>query len=138
MSFVRPIPRLGTRAILGLALGFAMLLATPSAGLASSSRPTYHGGSVQTQPQIYIDFWGTWTQDPLMERSYLINFVSSIDNSAWLKTLGQYRVGWQHTTYKGSWNDPDLAHRPGPNPSTAATKAEATRAAHHFGVGSNA
>src|SRR5690349_12737592 len=110
---VRQVRRLGVRAILGLALGFAILLTTPSAGFASSNHPTYHGGPVQTQPQIYIDFWGTWTSDPLRERSYLINFVSSIDHSAWLRTLGQYRVGWQRTTYKGSWNDPDLSHRPG-------------------------
>jgi len=43
--------------------------------------------------------------------------VRSINGSTWLETLGQDQVGWQHTTYKGSWSDPDLSHRPGPNPS---------------------
>lgn len=47
-------------------------------------------------------------------------------------------MGWQRTTYRGSWSDPALSHRPGPNPSTAATRAEATRAAHHFGIKPNA
>ena len=78
-----------------------------------------------------------WSQDPLGERSYLTDFVTSIDGSAWLETLGQYRVGWQHTRYMGSWSDPETSHRPGPNPSHSATEAEATRAAHHFGVSDN-
>lgn len=138
---VRLVPKLGSRVLLALASAFAMVFAmvlmAPNAASASSN-PTYHGGPVQTRPQIYIDFWGTWTPDPLGERSYLTNFVSSIDRSAWLETLGQYRVGWQQTTYKGSWSDPDLSHRPGPNPSTSATQAEATRAANHFGVRSDA
>ena len=82
----------------------------------------------RTRPQIYIDFWGTWTPDPLGERSYLINFVRSINGSTWLETLGQYGVGWQHVTYNGSWSDSDLSHRPGPNSSKSATEAEVRRA----------
>lgn len=125
------------RVLLPLAFAFAMALSGPGTALAWSG-PTDHGGPVQTGPEIYIDFWGPgWSKDPLGERSYLINFVNSINGSRWLETLGQYRVGWHHTTYKGSWSDPDPSHRPGPNPSTPATQAEATRAAHHFGVGNN-
>jgi hypothetical protein len=43
----------------------------------------------------------------------------------------------QDTRYEGYWNDPDPSHRPGSNPTKSATQAEATRAAHHFGVSSN-
>jgi hypothetical protein len=116
----------------------AMTLGVHRPAGAASVRPTYHGGAVETQPQIYIDFWGTWTHDPLGQRGYDTSFVSSINGSSWLKTLGQYRVGWRHTSYKGSWSDPNLSHRPGPNPSQSAAQAEATRAAQHFGVRSNA
>lgn len=136
-TVVQQVPKLVPRVILAIACVFATVLTAPTAASASSSRPAYHGGPVQTQPQIYIDFWGTWTPDPLGERSYLTDFVRSIDRSAWLKTLGQYRVGWQKTTYKGSWSDPDLSHRPGRNPSQSATEAEVTRAAKHFGIRSN-
>lgn len=127
-----------TRLIAPLACAFAIALSIgPSAALASN-RPHDQGGPVQTVPQIYIDFWGPgWSRDPLNEHQYLISFVSSIDRSSWLEILGQYGVGWQHTTYKTFWNDPDPSHRPGPDPSESAVNAEATRAAHHFGVGND-
>lgn len=127
-----------TGRILPLAFSFAFALSIGSIAAFASSRPQYQGGPIQTQPEIYIDFWGPgWSRDPLGEHAYLINFVSSINGSKWLEILGQYRAGWQHTTYKGSWSDPDPSHRPGPDPSQSAIKAEATRAAHHFGISNN-
>jgi len=134
------VPARGTRWTLRLACAFAIALSLPSpAGAATDAaakRVTCATPCVvQTRPAIYIDFWGPgWSQDPMGERRNLTNFVRSINGSHWLETLGQYQVGWQHTAYKGSWSDADPTHRPGPNPSHGATAAEATRAAHHFGV----
>ncbi len=130
--------KLPTRLILPLACAFAIVFSIDPSRALASDRPQYQGGPIQTQPEIYIDFWGPgWSRDPLQERSYLIDFVSSINGSKWLETLGQYRAGWQHTTFRGSWSDADPSHRPGPDPSTPAVQDEATRAAHHFGVGNN-
>ena len=129
--------KVGSRLVVRFACVLAIALsAAPSAAWAAPpKRVTYHNGALLTRPQIYIDFWGPgWTKDPLHERSYLINFVSSMNGSRWLETLGQYHIGWQHTTYKGSWSDPALSHRPGPNPSKSATEAEVRRAALHFGI----
>lgn len=131
--------KLATRAVCAL----VVVLSLPSAAWAASDASTYHPTchnpcDVEYQPEIYIDFWGPgWSNDPLNERGYLTSFVNSIDGSKWLETLGQYHVGWQKTSYKGSWSDPALSHRPGPNPSQSAVQAEATRAARHFGVSKN-
>src|SRR5579884_1644524 len=124
------------RLILRLACALVIALSFPGAASAASpKRVTYHGGPLLGHPRIYIDFWGpAWSQDPLRERAYLISFVSSINGSSWLRTLGQYRIDWHDTTYNGSWSDPAMSHRPGPNPSKSATEAEVRRAALHFGI----
>lgn len=127
--------RLRSRLILRLACAMVIAFSGAGAALAAPERVTYHGGALVSHPRIYIDFWGpAWSQDPLQERSYLISFVSSINGSSWLKTLGQYRIDWRDTAYRGDWSDPEMSHRPGPNPSKSATEAEVRRAASHFGI----
>ena len=130
--------RLPTRPVLALVCAFAVALSIGPSAAVASGPPRNQGGPVQTAPQIYIDFWGPgWSKDPLNERQYLTNFVRSINRSSWLEILGQYGAGWQHTTYVTSWSDTAISHRPGPDPSQDTTKAEATRAAHHFGIRPN-
>ena len=53
---------------------------------------------------VYIDFWGWNGSDPDGEQPYLINFLSSIGNSAWIQTLSQYHVGVD-PKLAGEWND---------------------------------
>lgn len=134
---VRTLPR---RCIprLACALAIALSLLGPTSSALAAERVTYHGGPLISHPRIYVDFWGPgWSTDPLNERAYLPSFLSSINNSSWLKTVGQYRIDWHDTLYEKSWSDPALSHRPGPNPSKSAVEAEVRRAAQHFGIINN-
>jgi hypothetical protein len=107
----------------------------------------YNGGAIQTDPKIYIVFWGNWSGagDPDGVQTYLTNFVGAIGGSAWLNDVTQYtqsdgsHVGNTAGSLAGTWNDkstpPDLS---GSNYQTLIA-AEAIDAAVHFGdVSSNA
>jgi hypothetical protein len=92
---------------------------------------------VQTPPRIYIDFWGRGHRTRW--GALLSHRLGELDRP--LRVAGDTRAipsGLATNELRGSWSDPDLSHRPGPDRSTSATQAEATRAAHHFGIGSSA
>lgn len=89
-----------------------------------------HGGPVQTEPRVYIDFWG-WTSDPDGERSYLVAFLSSVGGSRWLSTLTQYCAG-DDPRLEGQWSD--RSSRPPGHPRDAQIQTEGRTAARHFGI----
>ncbi len=65
----------------------------PTSG--GSSNLSYHGGSVQTAPTIYLVFWGSqWNNgDPSGEALILEPFYMELDGSAWSNTDTQYCEG---------------------------------------------
>ncbi|MGD0393497.1 MAG: pentapeptide repeat-containing protein [Acidimicrobiales bacterium] len=89
-----------------------------------------HGGPVQTEPRVYVDFWG-WTSDPDGERPYLIEFLSSVGRTRWLSTLAQYCAG-DDPRLGGQWSDP--SDRPPRHPGDARIQQEGRAAARHFGI----
>ena len=93
-----------------------------------------HGGPVQNNPKLDIVFWN-WKSDPDGEKAYLINFLSSIGDSPWLRTLSQYKVG-VNPTLGGTWTD--RSNVPPAEPTTAEIYNEAVAAAVHFGLTSSA
>ena len=48
-----------------------------------------HGGPVETDPVVFLDFWG-WHRDPLGEHRYLVDFLGAIGSSRWLGLVGHY------------------------------------------------
>ncbi|MDE2235030.1 MAG: hypothetical protein KGL13_07875 [Gammaproteobacteria bacterium] len=129
-------------------------------GGGGSNNLYYHGGTggigVETQPQIYLVFWGSqWTNnDPSGEASILENFLASIGGSAWFNDNTQYCQGVPSGTYfcngagypagnqsgmlMGYWYDNSAAAPRHPSQSQLA--AEAVNAALYFGntaAGSN-
>ncbi len=115
-------------------------------GLKGSAAPAvgalfYHGGSVQTTPQIYVVFWGFTAagSDPYGEQTYLTNFLTGVGGSGWLNTVTQYYQKKSGvTTYianstgqlVNTWVD--TASIPA-HPTDSQVQAEAKRAAAHFG-----
>jgi len=97
---------------------------------ATSSPLINHGGPVESTPHIYVVFWG-WTTDPVQEKPYLINFLSSVGGSAWLQTVAQYGGGNSATMYAGSWADATPIPA---SPTDAQIQAEALSAMTHFGL----
>ncbi|HEX3551425.1 MAG TPA: hypothetical protein VHT53_13660 [Candidatus Elarobacter sp.] len=104
------------------------------------SNLTYHGGPVQTAPQLYVVFWGSaWngSGDPNGEKSRLLAFYGIIGGSHWLNSVSQYtqnggaHVGNAGNIYVGSYVD--TATTPPSRPTQAQMAAEAARAAAHFG-----
>ncbi len=129
-------------------------------GGGGSNNLYYHGGTgnigVETQPQIYLVFWGSqWTNnDPSGEAAILENFLASIGGSSWFNDNTQYCQGVGSGTYfcngagqpagnqagmlRGYWYDSSAAARRHPSQSQLAT--EAVNAAQYFGntaAGSN-
>src|SRR5690242_6984575 len=71
----------------------------------ASGGPMYsHGGPVQTGPRVYLLFWG-WTSDPYGEQGYLMNFLSKVGCTSWLKTVNQYSGAGYCSSYQGAWSD---------------------------------
>jgi hypothetical protein len=75
---------------------------------------TYHGGIVQTQPSIYVVFWGFHAAgaDPDGVAARMQAFLRHVGGSAWLHTAAQYyqMPGHKHVTnppnqLKGVWFD---------------------------------
>ncbi len=60
-----------------------------------SSNLSFHGGSVQTAPLIYVVYWGSqWNNnDPSGEASILDSFYMNLANSSWSATDTQYCEG---------------------------------------------
>ncbi|WP_146059066.1 fibronectin type III domain-containing protein [Actinomadura rubteroloni] len=87
-------------------------------------------GVVQTAPVVYIDYWG-WTSDPSGEKPYLENFLSSIGGTPWVKSVLQYGAGAPADLLKGTWSSTTAIPA---TPTYDDIRAEADRAAQHFGV----
>ena len=122
----------------------------PTSG--GSSNLSYHGGSVQTAPTIYVVFWGSqWNNgDPSGEASILEPFYMGLAGSTWSNTDTQYCEGVKSgtvtcpsgATFAGNapmtpktgifyWYDNGTAAPTHPKQSQIA--AEAVRAAGYFG-----
>jgi hypothetical protein len=90
---------------------------------------TDHGGPVETEPKVYVDFWG-WRSDPAGERPYLLSFLSSVGDAPWLSTVKQYCAS----------NDPQLAGYwdnrgvPPQQPTNAEIQAQGRVAVRHFAI----
>ncbi len=107
----------------------------------ATSQLTYHGGVVQTNPKMYVVFWGpswnTTAGDPDGEAAYLKGFLKIIGGSGWLNTVTQYtdgngnHVGNQPGSLAGTYVD--AASSPPSRPTQSQLAAEAARAAAHFG-----
>jgi hypothetical protein len=101
----------------------------------------YHGGPVQTDPKIYVVFWGSaWNGtggDPDGVAARLKGFLRIVGGSGWLNTVTQYaqsdgrHVGNQPGSFVGSYVDTTSA--PPPKPTQAQLAAEAVKAAAHYG-----
>src|SRR5579859_905127 len=92
-----------------------------------------HGGSVQSAPRVYVDFWD-WTSDPSGEKAYLDRFLSSVGGTSWLTTVNQYGGGSAFNLLAGTWSDPAAVPA---SPSDGQIQAEAASAAAHFGTGNS-
>ena len=108
----------------------------------------YRGGPVQTDPRVYIVYWGDWTRgtaDPYNVQGRLYWFLAGIGGSAW----DNIQTGYAKGCYSGTFSCPSTASfiRNNPNqlkgiwfdnsviPSTPTgtdLAAEALRAAAHF------
>jgi hypothetical protein len=133
---------------------------TPSA--TTTSNLTYHGGSVETTPKVYISYWGpqwantftTGGYSSTRAQTYVNDFFTNVGGSAWNSVVTQYcqtaavgstdcssvsaanHVGNQTLEVAGIWNDP--ASVPS-KPRQADIANAALRLANHFnGVQSNA
>lgn len=92
-----------------------------------------HGGPIQTAPKVYVVFWD-WTSDPIGERPYLTNFLSSVGGTPWLSTVDQYGGRSSSELLASTWSDPSPIPA---SPSDSDIQAEAVKAADYFGVGTS-
>jgi uncharacterized protein YjbI with pentapeptide repeats len=86
-----------------------------------------HGGPVESNPRVYVDFWG-WRSDPAGERPYLLSFLSAVGGSRWLSTVRQYCVG-DDLRLAGSWDSGGVPPR---DPTNADIQAEARATVRHL------
>ncbi|HEV3088222.1 MAG TPA: hypothetical protein VGX96_13465 [Candidatus Elarobacter sp.] len=102
---------------------------------------TYHGGPVQTNPKMYVVYWGsswnTSTGDPKGVRARANAFFGVIGGSRWLNSVTQYtqsngqHVGNAAGSFAGSYVD--TTSSPPSRPSQSQLAAEAAKAAAHYG-----
>ncbi|HEY6235855.1 MAG TPA: hypothetical protein VIW69_12205, partial [Candidatus Elarobacter sp.] len=101
---------------------------------------TYHGGPIQTNPKMYIVFWGSaWngSGDPNGVATQMKNFLGIIGGSGWLNSVTQYtqsggqHVGNQTGSLAGSYVD--TTSSPPSRPSQSQMAAEAAKAAAKYG-----
>ncbi len=107
----------------------------------STGNLTYHGGPVQTNPKMYVVFWGSqWNTsggDPNGVAAYLKGFLGIIGGSKWLNTVTQYtdgngnHVGNQPGSLAGTYVD--TTSSPPAHPTQAQLAAEAAKAAAKYG-----
>jgi serine protease len=108
---------------------------------AQSTAPlTYHGGPIQTNPKMYVVFWGSsWngSGDPQGVAARMKAFLGIIGGSAWLNSVTQYtqsdgqHVGNQTGSFVGSYVD--TTSSPPSRPSQSQMAAEAAKAAAKYG-----
>ncbi|HWT04773.1 MAG TPA: hypothetical protein VN224_03375 [Xanthomonadales bacterium] len=102
---------------------------------------TYHGGPVQTNPKMYIVFWGSsWnsgTGDPNGVAARMKSFLAIVGGSRWNNSTTQYtQTGGQHVgnqtgSLAGSYVD--TTSSPPSRPSQSQMAAEAAKAAAKYG-----
>ena len=107
----------------------------------AGSNLLYSGGPVQTNPRLYVVFWGsswsTSTGDPNGVAARLKRFYGVIGGSGWLNTVTQYyqsggaHVGNSGNIFMGSYID--TSSTPPAHPTPSQLVAEAGKAAAHFG-----
>jgi hypothetical protein len=93
---------------------------------------------VQTNPRIYLDYWGFKPKDATdkAEIAYLTPFFFNIGGSTYLSTLTQYCcIGNPTSTLAGSWSDDTNAVPE--KVSDAAARVEANNAAANFNLVNN-
>ncbi|HEV2740720.1 MAG TPA: hypothetical protein VGU66_19315 [Candidatus Elarobacter sp.] len=106
----------------------------------ATSNLTYHGGPIQTNPKMYIVFWGSaWngSGDPNGVANQMKNFLGIVGGSSWLNSVTQYtqsdgqHVGNQTGSLAGSYVD--TTSSPPSRPSQSQMAAEAAKAAAKYG-----
>ena len=118
------------------------LRATPdgSRTIQATTPLTYHGGPIQTNPKMYVVYWGSaWngSGDPQGVRSRANAFFSVIGGSRWLNSVTQYtqsggaHVGNAAGSFVGSYVD--TTSSPPLHPTQSQLAAEAAKAAAHYG-----
>ncbi len=86
--------------------GKATNLTTP--GATSAGGDTYsknylvnqRNGYIQTDPRVYLIYWGDWSQDSYGVMNRLYNFYRGIGGSSWGNVMTQYQQGCT----PGTWN----------------------------------
>ncbi len=101
----------------------------------------YHGGPIQTNPKMYVVFWGSsWNStsgDPQGVKSRLLAFLGIVGGSGWNNSTTQYtqtggaHVGNQPGSLAGSYVD--TTSTPPSRPSQSQMAAEAAKAAAKYG-----
>ncbi len=107
----------------------------------STAPLTYHGGPIQTNPKMYIVFWGSsWNSssgDPQGVKARMTAFLSIVGGSGWNNSTTQYtqsdgqHVGNQSGSLAGYYVD--TASSPPSRPSQSQMAAEAAKAAAKYG-----
>ncbi len=102
---------------------------------------TYHGGPIQTNPKMYVVFWGSsWnnsTGDPNGVKARMLAFLGIVGGSGWNNSTTQYtqsdgqHVGNQSGSLAGSYVD--TTSTPPSRPSQSQMAAEAAKAAAKYG-----
>jgi serine protease len=73
----------------------------------SALQLTYHGDWVQTNPKVYILFWGNWNNgDPYGAKNYLIRFYQGLGGSSYSQILTQYSMNCKTTKLNCNGNQP--------------------------------
>jgi serine protease len=102
---------------------------------------TYHGGPIQTNPKMYVVFWGsswnTSTGDPQGVKSRMLAFLGIVGGSGWNNSTTQYtqtggaHVGNQTGSLVASYVDTTTS--PPSRPTQSQMAAEAAKAAAKYG-----
>lgn len=166
---------LGAAALTSFAAGPALaaspdvhLMATRSShvhGATSAAPLQYHGGSIESTPVVFIDYWGaSWASgfstggySSGQAQTYVNDFFGGVGGTTWIASQNQYcqsngavtvAVGASScpsaatfianygTEVGGTWND--TSSSPPRRPSTSNIASEAVRAVAHFGYNANA
>jgi hypothetical protein len=107
----------------------------------ASGNLLYGGGSIQTNPKMYVVFWGSaWNSssgDPNGVANRLRSFLGVIGGSGWLNSVTQYtqsggaHVGNASGSFAGWYVDTSTS--PPSRPTQSQLAAEATKAAARYG-----
>lgn len=65
----------------------------------------YQGGSVQTSPHIYVDYWGSQWKKDRTTRHEVSRFFENVGGSQWASQLSEYKAKTPKHELKGQWID---------------------------------